>query len=96
MNVHAVAPPATFADLGLSEIVLKGLAGRGLRVPVADPGGDDPVYCCRGADILGQAQTGTGKTAAFALPHAVAARSGAARAAGAGARADTRACDPGG
>jgi len=67
MNVHAVAPPATFADLGLSEIVLKGLADVGYESPSPIQAATIPVLLS-GADILGQAQTGTGKTAAFALP----------------------------
>jgi ATP-dependent RNA helicase DeaD len=67
MNVHAVAPPATFADLGLSEVVLKGLADVGYESPSPIQAATIPVLLS-GADILGQAQTGTGKTAAFALP----------------------------
>jgi ATP-dependent RNA helicase DeaD len=67
MNAHAVAPPATFADLGLSEVVLKGLADVGYESPSPIQAATIPVLLS-GADILGQAQTGTGKTAAFALP----------------------------
>ena len=67
MPVHAVAPPATFADLGLSEAVLKGLADVGYESPSPIQAATIPVLLS-GADILGQAQTGTGKTAAFALP----------------------------
>jgi ATP-dependent RNA helicase DeaD len=67
MHVHAVAPPATFADLGLSEAVLKGLADVGYESPSPIQAATIPVLLS-GADILGQAQTGTGKTAAFALP----------------------------
>ena len=67
MNAHAVAPPATFADLGLSEVVLKGLADVGYESPSPIQAATIPVLLS-GADVLGQAQTGTGKTAAFALP----------------------------
>jgi ATP-dependent RNA helicase DeaD len=67
MHVHAVAPPAAFADLGLSEAVLKGLADVGYESPSPIQAATIPVLLS-GADILGQAQTGTGKTAAFALP----------------------------
>ena len=66
MPVHAVAS-ATFADLGLSEAVLKGLADVGYESPSPIQAATIPVLLS-GADILGQAQTGTGKTAAFALP----------------------------
>jgi len=38
-------PPATFADLGLSEVVLKG-SPTWLRVPVADSGGNDTRAVC--------------------------------------------------
>ena len=67
MHVHAVAPSATFADLGLSEAVLKGLADVGYESPSPIQAATIPVLLS-GVDILGQAQTGTGKTAAFALP----------------------------
>jgi ATP-dependent RNA helicase DeaD len=67
MHVHAAAPPATFADLGLSEAVLKGLADVGYESPSPIQAATIPVLLS-GVDILGQAQTGTGKTAAFALP----------------------------
>jgi ATP-dependent RNA helicase DeaD len=67
MHVHAAAPPATFADLGLSEAVLKGLADVGYESPSPIQAATIPVILS-GVDILGQAQTGTGKTAAFALP----------------------------
>jgi len=67
MHVHAAAPPATFADLGLSEAVLKGLADVGYESPSPIQAATIPVLLS-GTDILGQAQTGTGKTAAFALP----------------------------
>jgi ATP-dependent RNA helicase DeaD len=65
--MHAVARPATFADLGLSENLLKALADVGYESPSPIQAATIPVLLS-GADILGQAQTGTGKTAAFALP----------------------------
>ena len=67
MRAQEVATAPAFADLGLSEPVLRALDAVGYEVALADPGGDHSG-CCRARDMLGQAQTGTGKTAAFALP----------------------------
>jgi ATP-dependent RNA helicase DeaD len=61
------APFSTFADLGLPEALLKGLADVGYESPSPIQAATIPVLLS-GVDILGQAQTGTGKTAAFALP----------------------------
>ncbi len=57
----------SFRDLGLSEPVLKALADVGYESPSPIQAATIPVLLS-GADMLGQAQTGTGKTAAFALP----------------------------
>jgi len=59
--------PASFRDLGLSEPVLRALADVGYESPSPIQAATIPVLLS-GADMLGQAQTGTGKTAAFALP----------------------------
>jgi ATP-dependent RNA helicase DeaD len=67
MHANAAAPPATFADLGLPEPLLKALADVGYEAPSPIQAATIPVLLS-GTDILGQAQTGTGKTAAFALP----------------------------
>jgi ATP-dependent RNA helicase DeaD len=58
---------ATFADLGLNEGLVQILADVGYESPTPIQAATIPVLLS-GADILGQAQTGTGKTAAFALP----------------------------
>src|ERR1700685_2530244 len=58
-------PP--FLDLGLSEAGLRGLEGVGYESPSPIQAATIPVLLS-GADMLGQAQTGTGKNAAFALP----------------------------
>jgi ATP-dependent RNA helicase DeaD len=57
----------TFADLGLGEPVLKALKDVGYETPSAIQAATIPPLLA-GRDILGVAQTGTGKTAAFALP----------------------------
>jgi ATP-dependent RNA helicase DeaD len=58
---------ASFRDLALSEPVLRALTDVGYEAPTPIQAATIPVLLS-GADMLGQAQTGTGKTAAFALP----------------------------
>lgn len=62
-------PAATpsFKDLALSEAVLNALESVGYETPSPIQAQIIP-YVLAGRDVLGQAQTGTGKTAAFALP----------------------------
>ena len=56
-----------FASTGLSESILKALEAQGYRDPT--PIQEQTISSVlRGRDILGTAQTGTGKTAAFMLP----------------------------
>ncbi|WP_341242929.1 DEAD/DEAH box helicase, partial [uncultured Nocardioides sp.] len=57
----------TFVDLGLSEPVLKALSDVGYETPSAIQAATIPTLL-EGRDVVGLAQTGTGKTAAFALP----------------------------
>lgn len=57
----------TFADLGLGDAVLKGLADVGYESPSRIQAATIPPLLA-GDDLVGLAQTGTGKTAAFALP----------------------------
>ncbi|MEL4317616.1 DEAD/DEAH box helicase [Leifsonia sp. YIM 134122] len=57
----------TFTDLGLSDAVLKALKDVGYETPSAIQAATIPPLLA-GRDVLGTAQTGTGKTAAFALP----------------------------
>jgi ATP-dependent RNA helicase RhlE len=57
----------TFAALGLDERILKTLAGRHYSKPTPIQEQAIP-HILEGRDLLGIAQTGTGKTAAFALP----------------------------
>ncbi|MDQ6526233.1 DEAD/DEAH box helicase [Nocardioides sp. LHD-245] len=59
--------PATFADLGLGARILKALKDIGYESPSAIQAETIP-HLLEGRDVMGLAQTGTGKTAAFALP----------------------------
>ncbi|EKV28606.1 ATP-dependent RNA helicase RhlE [Caenispirillum salinarum AK4] len=56
-----------FTDLGLNESLLKALAEDGYETPTPIQAKAIPLLL-DGRDVLGIAQTGTGKTAAFALP----------------------------
>ena len=55
-----------FQELGLSEPLLKAVAEAGYVTPTPIQSQVIPVFLT-GKDIVGQAQTGTGKTAAVAL-----------------------------
>ena len=57
----------SFADLGLDPNVLKAVADQGYENPTPIQAKAIPVVLA-GRDVLGAAQTGTGKTAAFTLP----------------------------
>jgi superfamily II DNA/RNA helicase len=57
----------TFGDLGLSEAVLRAIAEMGYRHPTPIQEQAIPVVLMA-RDVLGTAQTGTGKTASFTLP----------------------------
>ncbi len=58
---------ADFAKLGLIEALLRALADLEQRVPTAIQGAAIPAVLA-GRDLVATAQTGTGKTGAFALP----------------------------
>lgn len=57
----------SFADLALPDPLLKALADLGYESPSPIQAATIPALLA-GRDVVGQAQTGTGKTAAFALP----------------------------
>jgi len=59
--------PAGFDELGLPVVLLRALADVGYEAPTAIQAATIPALLA-GHDVIGQAQTGTGKTAAFALP----------------------------
>ena len=74
MSVDTPGPDSTanettplFTDLGLDETVLKAVQELGYAAPSPIQAATIPAMLA-GRDVLGQAQTGTGKTAAFALP----------------------------
>jgi len=60
----------TFADLGLSETALRSVRDVGYEQP--SPIQEEAIPpMLQGLDLIGQAQTGSGKTAAFGLPEPV-------------------------
>jgi ATP-dependent RNA helicase DDX54/DBP10 len=53
--------------MGLSEAVLRGIRRKGYRLPTPIQRKAVPL-ALQGADVVGMARTGSGKTAAFVLP----------------------------
>ena len=66
-DTNAAEQAVRFADLNLGEPILKALDDVGYESPSPIQAATIPPLM-EGRDVLGQAQTGTGKTAAFALP----------------------------
>lgn len=66
-DAHPSAPPITFADLGLLPDLLRAVSEEGYTEPTPIQRQAIPAVLAR-RDIMGSAQTGTGKTASFALP----------------------------
>ena len=60
-------PLPSFSDLNIPAPILKALKDVGYETPSPIQAATIPLLM-EGRDVLGQAQTGTGKTAAFALP----------------------------
>ena len=56
-----------FTSLDLREELVQAITGLGYSEPTPIQSAIIPVML-KGSDVIGQAQTGTGKTAAFALP----------------------------
>jgi ATP-dependent RNA helicase DeaD len=67
MSKTITTPAATFSDLALPPFLLQALNDVGYETPSPIQAQTIPPLLA-GRDLLGQAQTGTGKTAAFALP----------------------------
>jgi superfamily II DNA/RNA helicase len=61
------APDVKFADFGLSPDILRALSDQGYTKPTPIQAEAIPVVL-KGRDVMGAAQTGTGKTAGFSLP----------------------------
>src|SRR5437868_6694100 len=60
-------PIMSFAEFGLAQPILRAVAAEGYTIPTPIQSQTIPLAIA-GRDLLGCAQTGTGKTAAFALP----------------------------
>ena len=68
MTQAAPTPPAaSFDELGLSEVMLASLKQARYDTPTPIQAGLIPL-ALQGLDVIGQARTGTGKTAAFLIP----------------------------
>jgi ATP-dependent RNA helicase DeaD len=67
-TAEVTAKKTTFADLGLSDKLLEAIAKKGYEYPSEIQAGVIPLLLNGDKDIIGQAQTGTGKTASFGLP----------------------------
>jgi len=63
----------TFSELGISPAFLKALEEMNITIPTEIQEKAIPFLIEKGTDFIGQAQTGTGKTAAYGLPilHAI-------------------------
>ena len=58
----------TFSELGISKDLIKGLSEMNIIEPSEVQSLSIPILLQQNTDFIGQAQTGTGKTAAFGLP----------------------------
>ncbi len=66
-TTNTTAHATTFSELGLNPLLLKALEAEGYTTPTPIQAQAIPGVLA-GRDLMGIAQTGTGKTAAFALP----------------------------
>ena len=66
-TAEAAAAPTAFAELGLIPELLDAVRDAGYTIPTPIQGEAIPL-ALRGRDLIGLAQTGTGKTAGFTLP----------------------------
>jgi ATP-dependent RNA helicase RhlE len=66
-NDTSQKPDVQFKSLNIIEPILKAVKEEGYTIPTPIQGQSIPIVLL-GIDLLGCAQTGTGKTAAFAIP----------------------------
>ena len=78
-DIQTAQEALSFSDLGLSPKVLSAVIDAGYTVPTPIQSGAIP-HALTGKDVLGIAQTGTGKTASFVLPMLTRLEKGRARA----------------
>jgi ATP-dependent RNA helicase RhlE len=67
MTSTSTTQPLTFADFGLNDRLLRGITAAEFTTPTPIQSRAIPI-ALTGADLIGCAQTGTGKTAAFVIP----------------------------
>jgi ATP-dependent RNA helicase DeaD len=67
MPEKAAEPPKRFEDMDLSPQMLKALLHANYETPTPVQAGVIPA-ALEGVDVIGQARTGTGKTASFVIP----------------------------
>ena len=60
--------PETFETLGVRADLVQGLDALGIQIPTPIQSSAIPFLLGAGSDLIAQAQTGTGKTAAFGVP----------------------------
>lgn len=58
----------TFSSLGINKDLIKGIKELGIKIPTEIQKEAIPILLRNDTDLVGMAQTGTGKTAAFGLP----------------------------
>jgi ATP-dependent RNA helicase RhlE len=66
-SISSATAAASFADFGLDALIQKAVAEKGYSSPTPIQAQSIP-HVLAGSDLMGAAQTGTGKTAAFVLP----------------------------
>jgi len=67
VEVDKYVPTHAFADFNINEIIKRNLTDKGITTPTAVQDQVIPI-ALEGKDVIGIANTGTGKTAAFAIP----------------------------